>query len=552
MQWRRLLTPGLLSVFVLLVYTARINTLPLRGEEPRRGQVAVEMMARGDWVVPRQQGTPFRSRPPLQNWLIGGVGLVRGQVDAVAIRLPSVLALLLTTLLVYGYARRWLSELGATAAALAFATMGQVLELGGLGETESLFTLLVSGSLLVWHATYQRGWGWVAAYALVGLGVLAKGPQAPVYFVAAVGVYLLATRQWRRALSPWHLAGIVVFLLIWNAWQWAYYRAEGWTALRAMYGGDVAMRFDDTRWIKLLRHTLEYPLEVFACLLPWSVWLVLLTRRDVRQAIGPARDMVLFLAVAIAVTFPTCWLVPGARGRYYMPLYPCFAPLVGLVIDRCFAAGASADLRRWSRMILTGLAVVMIGAACGVVGLSVASRASAWALPVLPAVLIAAVMSACAAIVWRALSSLSPGENGAEGEGGLLRRRGAWSMWACGVFLGLCFAGVIAQGTIRLSPEPPAEAIARVRQQLPPDARLVSFSWIDPLFAFNWRAPIRLDPWPQRPEDIAPDVEYFCFGNDSPLPGPITFRFETLATISCDRVASPTPKRAVVVGRLER
>ena len=53
------------------------------------------MLASGDFIVPRQQGLPFLSRPPVQNWAIALVSLVRGKTDPVAIRLPSVLAVLL-------------------------------------------------------------------------------------------------------------------------------------------------------------------------------------------------------------------------------------------------------------------------------------------------------------------------------------------------------------------------------------------------------------------------------------------------------------------------
>ncbi len=54
-----------------LIYCPRLGEPLPSGEEPRRGQVAREMIASGDWIVPRQQGLPFLSRPPLQNWAIG-------------------------------------------------------------------------------------------------------------------------------------------------------------------------------------------------------------------------------------------------------------------------------------------------------------------------------------------------------------------------------------------------------------------------------------------------------------------------------------------------
>src|SRR5262249_18579312 len=155
------------------------------GEEPRRGQVAREMINSGDWIVPRQQGEPFLSRPPVQNWAIALVALARGGVDFIAIRLPSVIALLLTTALIYAFGRTFLSRLGALWAAAAYPTMGLVLQFGWLGETESLYTLVVAGSLIAWRwadVKQKPLVGWCLGYGLAAVGMLTKGPQAPVYF----------------------------------------------------------------------------------------------------------------------------------------------------------------------------------------------------------------------------------------------------------------------------------------------------------------------------------------------------------------------------------
>ena len=102
----------LLVLLVGLIYFSRLTTLTLRGEEPRRAMVAYEMLKNGDWLVPKMQGEPWLSRPPLHNWVIALVALATGDVDPIAIRLPSVLATLLTTLLVYGYARCFLPPRG--------------------------------------------------------------------------------------------------------------------------------------------------------------------------------------------------------------------------------------------------------------------------------------------------------------------------------------------------------------------------------------------------------------------------------------------------------
>ena len=91
-------------------------------------------------------------------WAMAAVGWLRGEVDPIAVRLPSVIAIVLTTLLIYVYARMCLSRFAAWTAALAYASMAQVVQIGRMGESEALFTLLVSASLLLWHLGYLRQW----------------------------------------------------------------------------------------------------------------------------------------------------------------------------------------------------------------------------------------------------------------------------------------------------------------------------------------------------------------------------------------------------------
>lgn len=139
----------LLFVVAVAIHASRVTDLPIRGEESRRARVAVEMLETGDWIVPRQQGKLFLSRPPLGSWPIAFLGWATGKFGPAKVRWPSIWATALVTGLVYLYARRFTSRFGALTAGLAFTTMGQVLELSGLAETEAIFTLLVSALLLI-------------------------------------------------------------------------------------------------------------------------------------------------------------------------------------------------------------------------------------------------------------------------------------------------------------------------------------------------------------------------------------------------------------------
>src|SRR5207245_310577 len=90
-SWWREWEVLLLVLLVLGGYFFRASDMNLRGEEPRRAQVAAEMIDRGDWVVPRMQGEPFLSRPPMQNWLIALSFLGLGERDTFGARLPSMI-----------------------------------------------------------------------------------------------------------------------------------------------------------------------------------------------------------------------------------------------------------------------------------------------------------------------------------------------------------------------------------------------------------------------------------------------------------------------------
>ena len=93
-RWFQQVEIWLLVLLVVGIHFTRLDAVMLHGEETRRATVAMEMLRSGDWIVPDLQGEIYfdSNRPPLQQWLIAALGSWRGDVDAVAVRLPSVLA----------------------------------------------------------------------------------------------------------------------------------------------------------------------------------------------------------------------------------------------------------------------------------------------------------------------------------------------------------------------------------------------------------------------------------------------------------------------------
>ena len=141
--------------------------------------------------------------------------------------------------------------------------------------------------------------------------MLTKGPQAPVYFIGGVAIFLLAMRRGRELLRWQHAAGLGLFLAIWLAWEIPFYLRVGPDAAWTMLTGDIGMRFQDGSWTRTLKHLVEFPLSVAACMLPWCVLLLAYLRRDFRRSIAFAREDVWFLALSIGFASLSCYVVPG-------------------------------------------------------------------------------------------------------------------------------------------------------------------------------------------------------------------------------------------------
>ena len=81
----------LLGLALLLIATGIGLRDPWPADEPRFALVARDMVATGDWLLPRVGGQPYADKPPLFFWLIA-TGLVLTHSLRVAFLLPSFLA----------------------------------------------------------------------------------------------------------------------------------------------------------------------------------------------------------------------------------------------------------------------------------------------------------------------------------------------------------------------------------------------------------------------------------------------------------------------------
>jgi hypothetical protein len=276
----------------------------------------------------------------------------------------------------------------------------------------------------------------------------------------------------------------------------------------------------------------------------------------VRKALFAERPQVRFLLVALVLTYPSVWLAADARGRYYMPLYPCLALLMGLVVEHCTARSTSSGDRRDWRWFLRGASVAVGVGALVIVAASLLpiERLSAarqpW--PFLTGWTVAAVVAA-GVLMWASLGEHVP--------------RPQIAIITLAGFVSLSYVGAVinsrSNGANDLNP-----AIARLKLQLPDPAKLVSLGRVYHRFTYCYETPIRQVPWPLAAAELPPEVTYFCFdrrqgdndrirsaGDDRFLTttsGTLPFEWETVAEIRCDPVRRDQHVRTVVIGRVCR
>src|SRR5208282_954967 len=302
-----------------------------------------------------------------------------------------------------------------------------------------------------------------------------------------------------------------------------------------MLSGDISMRFQDGSWTRTLRHFIEFPLSVAACMLPWCVLLLAYLRRDFRRSVAFAREDVCFLALSIGFAAISCYVVPGARNRYLAPILPLAALLIGLAAQQCCTNTASESLVRLRRHFFIGMGLVAGGLALWVI-VATALRLGPLQGQQPVAFAIAFTLLALSVMATAFWASARP-EPWRQQLGTL----------ALGGLMGLSYIGVVIN--IFVATRHPIDAeIAAVAANLPDDARLVSIGPVDDVFLYYYGKPIRRLPASEGIGHKEPSWNYFCMGCGPNMPA-FGMPYEKLGVISVEAAYSDNPHDVVIIGR---
>ena len=247
LRWLEPLTAGqrLVIAFSVLAALLFVPWLGATGFwdpwEPHYGEVAREMIARGDYLHPWWESSWFFSKPALDLWLMASGMLLAGTngperwtgvYTEWCVRLPYAAITALGAILVFVMANRLLSRRSAVLGTFAILTSPLFVLLARQAVPDPIFVGLLEGAMaclmIVMFSEEEEQHGWAAAfYCFVGFATLSKGLLGFALPGAVALFYCVATGEWHR-LRRLHLAaGSLIVLAICAPWYGTMFAFDG-------------------------------------------------------------------------------------------------------------------------------------------------------------------------------------------------------------------------------------------------------------------------------------------------------------------------------------
>ncbi|HJU11420.1 MAG TPA: glycosyltransferase family 39 protein [Candidatus Binataceae bacterium] len=324
-----------LGVLAFVLFFFHLGTYGLwEPDEARYAEIAREMLALHNFIVPHLNYVPYIEKPPLLYWLTAFSMKLFG-VNEFAARLANAVAAFVGVLATYFFAlrafdlRRALVAGAILATSVLYAVMAQVL------TTDMLLTAAVIIAMFAFFLQWREGGAWwLVGYFVTGLAVLTKGPVGAVLPLLAVVLFLWDQRELRAAGKRFHLVpGLIICAAVSLPWfVMITIREPGFFDF--YFVGEHLRRFLEPHYSH--GEPIYYYIPIIAGgFLPWSVLMPFIPWRSLPR--NPARRFCLIALSTVIVLFSlaNAKLVP-----YILPAFP-FAAIVAA--DGLMTFGAAND-----------------------------------------------------------------------------------------------------------------------------------------------------------------------------------------------------------------
>ncbi len=374
---------AVLAAIVFILALPGLFAMPvLDRDEGRFTEASSEMMESGDFVVITYHDDLRNKKPVAIHWLqSAAVSMTSGPHarEIAEYRIPSMLGAILATLGAFWAGTALFSRRAAFIGAMVLGTTLLLTTEANIGKTDAAQCgVLMIGMAALAHMRAGTGGRWhgVLFWACLSVGVLLKGPIAPLVCFSTIGALFLWERKyaWARPLLFWF--GISLFVVMTVPWYVAVQISTGGEFLSEAVRVDLGQKLVDPAGAEghagpFGMHTAALPLLFWpgTLLLIPGIWMAVsrvLPNRNKAAALDAPRAAASLAADekdAAAWRFLVCWIVPSwivfeiaptKLVHYTLPMYPAFALMAGAAADHWFSSN-SWKQGRWISAALFGV-----------------------------------------------------------------------------------------------------------------------------------------------------------------------------------------------------
>lgn len=347
-------------VLILLVILQTVFSLDSRSlwyaDEVRYGNVFVNMIQHGHWLVMNMNGHPYPDKPPMFFWLLALLHLFFKQpaVFFAGAAVSGILYLIVTQ--TYGRIMGFGREVSFAACLVLLTTFFFVALLHYLRMDLLFSVFILAAQACLFHAIVsdsQKPTLWfVAGFVLMAFAVLTKGPLGIAFPVLTTLLFVAWRNEWSRFKQPGMWLGVLLMLIILGAWLVLAARSVGWGYIDNIFGKQIFGRAVNAFHFKK-------PLNYYFWIFPLTMlpWLLIIIALPVQQLFKKSfwshvwqqrrTDDVL------AQGRTWCWisltsgfiLLSSLSGKNIIYTLPLFAPLALLIADALFRAKGVKPVR---------------------------------------------------------------------------------------------------------------------------------------------------------------------------------------------------------------
>lgn len=325
--------------WILMIVSAIVYFVNLGGtsiyilDEAKNAGCAMEMLQRNDWVTPTFNNELRTDKPPLHYFFMILSYKVLG-VSPFAARLFSAFTGVLLILCSYWFISKCTNRKIAFYSCLIMLSSLQLSIQFHLAVPDPYLILWITLCLMFFYLGIHHNSNYIlAAYAMVGLGFLTKGPVAVVLPAFSALLYLLIIQKlrWKSFLSELKVSwGILIFLVLTLPW----YVAVGYATNGAWLSG-FFINHNIDRYTSTMEGHGGFPFVSFvimiAALLPFSVFIL----QSISLALSKRKEKpLLTFCLVIVVVFGAFFsfsktILPS----YPAPALPFLAILLGYYLN---------------------------------------------------------------------------------------------------------------------------------------------------------------------------------------------------------------------------